>query len=39
MLALWINTTNEERCQGSIAGLPALSYQGQIVLPAHPLRS
>jgi hypothetical protein len=32
MLALWIDTTNEQRSEGSIAGQPANT------LPAHPLR-
>jgi hypothetical protein len=32
MLALWINTTNEQRCEGSIAGYPVNTP------PAHPLR-
>jgi len=31
-LALWINTTNEQRSEGSFAGQPANT------LPAHPLR-
>jgi hypothetical protein len=32
MLALWINTTNKQRSEGSFAGYPV------ITLPAHPLR-
>jgi hypothetical protein len=32
MLALWIDTTNEQRSEGSFAGYPVNK------LPAHPLR-
>jgi hypothetical protein len=32
MLALWIDTTNEQRSEGSFAGYPVNT------LPAHPLR-
>jgi len=32
MSALWINTTNEQRSEGSFAGQPVN------MLPAHPLR-
>jgi hypothetical protein len=34
MLALWMNTINEQRSEGSFAGYPALYYPGYIVLPA-----
>jgi len=34
MSALWINTTNEQRSEGSFAGYPVLYFQEYIVLPA-----